>query len=86
MELRGATWRKSSYSSNGGNTCVEVAAVWRKSSYSSNGGATCVEAAVLGPAVAVRDSIDPDGPRLAFTEVEWDAFLARLKDHAPGVI
>lgn len=25
MELTGAQWRKSSYSSNGGNTCVEVA-------------------------------------------------------------
>ena len=37
-------WRKSSYSSNGGVTCVEVASIpWRKSSYSSNGGATCVE-------------------------------------------
>jgi hypothetical protein len=26
VELTGASWRKSSYSSNGGNTCVEVAA------------------------------------------------------------
>jgi len=25
MDLTGATWRKSSYSGNGGNTCVEVA-------------------------------------------------------------
>jgi hypothetical protein len=25
MELTGATWRKSSYSTNGGVTCVEVA-------------------------------------------------------------
>jgi hypothetical protein len=35
-------WRKSSYSGNGGNTCVEVA-TWRKSSHSGNGGADCVE-------------------------------------------
>jgi hypothetical protein len=26
MDLTRATWRKSSYSGNGGNTCVEVAA------------------------------------------------------------
>ena len=25
MELTGVSWRKSSYSTNGGNTCVEVA-------------------------------------------------------------
>lgn len=25
MDLTGAAWRKSSYSGNGGNTCVEVA-------------------------------------------------------------
>jgi Domain of unknown function (DUF397) len=36
------SWRKSSYSGNGGGECVEVGA-WRKSSYSSNGGGDCVE-------------------------------------------
>ena len=55
-------------------------AQWRKSSYSSNGGATCVEAAMVGAVVAVRDSTDPDGPKLAFTGREWDAFLTRVKD------
>ena len=40
MDLTGAVWRKSSYSSGNGGDCVEVAVVWRKSSYSSaNGGA-----------------------------------------------
>ena len=62
MDMTGAIWRKPSYSSNGGDTCVEVANVWRKSSYSSNGGATCVEAAITSLLVAVRDSKDPDGP------------------------
>lgn len=40
---------------------------WRKSSYSNNDSGLCVEIAQL-PAggVAVRDSKDPDGPRLAF--------------------
>jgi hypothetical protein len=37
-------WRTSSYSNNGGGTCVEVAAIpWRKSTYSANGGVQCVE-------------------------------------------
>jgi len=55
-------------------------ATWRKSSYSSNGGATCVETAMAGPMVAVRDSTDPDGPKLAFTSRDWDAFLTQVKD------
>jgi hypothetical protein len=37
-------WRKSSYSGNGGGSCIEVGTVpWRKSSYSGNGGAACIE-------------------------------------------
>ncbi len=41
-------WRTSSYSDNGGSTCVEVGAIpWRKSSYSGNGGSTCVEVGAI---------------------------------------
>jgi hypothetical protein len=43
MDLTGAAWRKSSYSSGNGGNCVEVAVVWRKSSYSSGNGGACVE-------------------------------------------
>jgi hypothetical protein len=51
-------------------------AVWRKSSYSSGNG-QCVEIATLPDSTrAVRDSKDPDGPVLRFTEAEWTAFLA----------
>ncbi|HEY3733731.1 MAG TPA: DUF397 domain-containing protein [Streptosporangiaceae bacterium] len=79
MDLTSAPWRKSSYSSNGGATCVEVA-VWRKSSFSSNGGADCVEvAADSTPAIAVRDSKDPDGPRLVLTPAAWTSFTRRIK-------
>ncbi|MGW1678828.1 DUF397 domain-containing protein [Saccharopolyspora sp. NPDC002376] len=33
-----------------------------------------------GPAVAVRDSKDPDGPVLAFPASSWSAFLARVAE------
>jgi hypothetical protein len=40
---------------------------WRKSSHSSGqGGTECVEVAGVGRAALIRDSKDPDGPRLAF--------------------
>jgi len=53
-------------------------AQWRKSSYSGNTG-NCVEVADLGDHVAVRDSKDPDGPKLVFTRDVWRAFLESVK-------
>lgn len=48
---------------------------WRKSSYSGNNGA-CVEVAVPGQdSIAVRDSKDPEGPRLSFPSQVWSAFV-----------
>ena len=81
MDLTGAVWRKSSYSSANGGACVEVGAVWRKSSYSSGNGGQCVEVA-RDPAgvVAVRDSKDPDGTTLVIGSGEWRAFTRRDKD------
>ncbi len=52
---------------------------WRKSSYSAYNG-SCVETARLPSSVLVRDSKDPDGPRLEFTATQWRAFLAAVKD------
>jgi hypothetical protein len=53
---------------------------WHKSTLSSSNGGNCVEVARNLPGVvAVRDSKDPDGPALAFTPAEWEAFTARLK-------
>jgi uncharacterized protein DUF397 len=52
---------------------------WRKSSYSGSNGGACVEVGTTGPAVAVRDSQDQDGPQLAFAAYAWQAFTERLK-------
>ncbi|GAA3490041.1 DUF397 domain-containing protein [Streptomyces cremeus] len=70
-------WFKSSYSDNGGS-CVEVATQWSKSSYSSNGG-NCVEIATPPDAVLIRDSKNPDGPRLGLTTHTFAAFLTGIQ-------
>jgi hypothetical protein len=61
---------------------------WRKSSH-SNGGqqGSCVEVAhYLAGGVAVRDSKDPDGPRLVFTTADWQVFTDQVKvgEHRPA--
>lgn len=49
---------------------------WRKSSH-SGGGNDCVEIACVDAGTAVRDSKNPDGPRLSFGAADWSAFLGR---------
>ncbi|HXP18708.1 MAG TPA: DUF397 domain-containing protein [Streptosporangiaceae bacterium] len=57
------------------------AAIWRKSTYSNGNGGACVEVARNLPGiVAVRDSKDPQGPRLIFTPAEWAAFVSGVRD------
>ncbi|GAA1569847.1 DUF397 domain-containing protein [Streptomyces globosus] len=68
------TWVKSSYSTNDGPECVEVA--WTKSSYSASNSNECVEVAHLTGTVLVRDSKVPDGGRLAVAPAAWAGFLA----------
>ncbi|MEV7601182.1 DUF397 domain-containing protein [Kitasatospora sp. NPDC089797] len=52
---------------------------WVKSSYSNNGG-DCVEVAPGFPGlVPVRDSKDPNGPRLAFPAGAWRSFLTAVR-------
>ena len=55
-------------------------ATWRKSSYSGGNGGNCVEIAALPDhGRAVRDSKDPDGPKLVFAPATWRAFTAAVK-------
>ncbi|WP_221353179.1 DUF397 domain-containing protein [Streptomyces beigongshangae] len=53
---------------------------WIKSSYSTDEGPDCVEVAAAPAHVLVRDSKNPDGPRLTLTPTTWTAFLP----HAAG--
>ena len=67
------TWQKSPYSNNGGN-CVEVGVL--------DGATAPAHKAGAGRLFVMRDSKDPAGPHLYFTENEWDAFARGMKDGA----
>ncbi|MFJ2029626.1 DUF397 domain-containing protein [Streptosporangium sp. NPDC087985] len=72
MDLSDATWFKSSFSGDNGGNCVEVAELKDV----TDGPGHKAEHAEL---IAVRDSKDPDGPKLFFTPAEWDAFVNGVK-------
>jgi hypothetical protein len=49
---------------------------WRKSTHSGANGGDCVEVASTGKfLITVRDSKDPNGPKLAFTALAWQSFI-----------
>ncbi|RFU36829.1 DUF397 domain-containing protein [Actinomadura logoneensis] len=79
-------WRKSSHSGDTGGDCVELGGVWRKSSRSTDTGGQCVELAGCPHDVAVRDSKDPDGPRLVFDASVFGAFARRVKAGALDLV
>lgn len=60
-------------------------AVWTKSSYSGDSQGQCVEVADLTGTPfagmrAIRDSKDPDGPALLFSDTAVAGFLANVRD------
>lgn len=74
-------WFKSSYSSDEGGNCIEVAYDWHKSSYSGDEGGNCVEVALQPPTIHIRDSKTPTTPHLTVTPTAWTAFL-KLADNS----
>lgn len=53
--------------------------VWIKATASGGGGSDCVELLGRAEGVDVRDSKDPDGPRLTYTKSEFAAWLDGAK-------
>lgn len=49
--------------------------VWFKSSYSSGGDGDCVEVATCPTTIHIRDSKDPQGPRLTLSPTAWANFV-----------
>ncbi|MFI2348632.1 DUF397 domain-containing protein [Streptomyces sp. NPDC019443] len=55
-------------------------AMWRKSSYSGASGGDCLEVTDIHRGIVpVRDSKNPDGPKLLFQAASWSAFITCLK-------
>jgi hypothetical protein len=71
-------WRTSSYSNNGGDTCVEVGA-WRTSTYSNGAGSNCVEVGTATTGVLIRDTTDRAGAALTIPATAWRTLLAELR-------
>lgn len=82
MDISHVTWRKATYSGANGGGCVEVG-VWHKASHSGANGGECVEvASTAGALIAVRDSKNPNGPKLAFTPSGWQSFIQHARNTA----
>jgi hypothetical protein len=58
----------------GGLTCIH----WRKSSRSASG-SQCVEIGYTRGFIVARDSKNPTGPTLAYSQAEWIEFLNTAK-------
>ena len=75
--VRGAAWRKSTYS-NGQGACVEVGMAWRKATH-SNGIGNCVEVGTAPHAILVRDTTNRSGATLTGSAETWRALLAKVR-------
>jgi Domain of unknown function (DUF397) len=59
---------------------------WRKASHSGANGGGCVEvASTANVSVAVRDSKNQNGPKLAFVPSAWESFIQRVRGTTPNV-
>lgn len=54
---------------------------WRKGRQSGPHCDNCVEVALVDGSVLLRDSKNPQGPVLVFTQDEWAAFVGSAKDN-----
>ncbi|WP_242911045.1 DUF397 domain-containing protein [Actinomadura terrae] len=55
-------------------------AVWRKSSHSGGASGECVEVAGAPGVVGLRDSKDPDGPKLVVGRAAFLGLISLIKD------
>ncbi|MBC3843923.1 DUF397 domain-containing protein [Streptacidiphilus sp. 4-A2] len=60
---------------------IRQEAPWSKSSYSGGNGGDCIETALgfIPGAVPVRDSKDPNGPALTFSNDAFRSFVDAIK-------
>jgi Domain of unknown function (DUF397) len=58
---------------------------WRKAKRSMNNG-NCTEVAAAARVVIVRDSQDPDGPVLRYTDTSWRSFLSATRQGSFDVL
>ncbi|MFG1851150.1 DUF397 domain-containing protein [Actinomadura geliboluensis] len=52
---------------------------WRKSRHSNDQEGACVEVAALAYGVGMRDSKDPDGPKLLLHPAAFGALMSEIK-------
>ncbi|MGI8335621.1 DUF397 domain-containing protein [Actinomadura scrupuli] len=54
--------------------------IWRKSTYSGDPSiGTCVEVAAIGDTRAIRDSKNPNGPKLSFSVRDLRGLITSIK-------
>ncbi|MFC9970185.1 DUF397 domain-containing protein [Spirillospora sp. NPDC127200] len=56
-----------------------ITPVWRKSSHSGDEGTHCIEVAAVPGITAVRDSKDPDGPKLFLDRSDFRRLTSAIK-------
>ncbi|WP_242883366.1 DUF397 domain-containing protein [Actinomadura litoris] len=63
-----------------------TSAAWRKSSHSGGVSDECVEVAAVSDVVGLRDSKDPNGPRLVVGREVFLSLISRIKMDGSAVL